>query len=136
MYTQYRNTLTSILRKHEKEYYKKVLEINKNNMKKTWSIIKNVTNNFKQSKANESFSYNNSIITEKKIMSDKFNDYFINVGKTLAAQIPKSGPSFDKYLPEPNPESIFLVPTNEREISNIILNIKTVRQGMMEYQPK
>ena len=69
-------------------------------------------------------------------MSDKFNDYFINVGKTLAAQIPKSGPSFDKYLPEPNPESIFPMPTNEREISNIILNIKTVRQGMMEYQPK
>ena len=40
MYTQYKNTLTSILIKHEKEYYKKLLEINKNNMKKTWSIIK------------------------------------------------------------------------------------------------
>ena len=46
MYTEYKNTLTSILRKHEKEYYKKLLEINKkNNMKKTWSIIKNVINN-------------------------------------------------------------------------------------------
>ena len=93
-------------------------------MKKTWSIIKNVINNCKQSKANESFSYNNSIITDKKIISDKFNDYFINVGKTLAAQILKSCPSFDNYRPEPNPESIFLVPTNEREINIIILNIK------------
>ena len=37
---QYKNTLTSILKKHEKEYDKKLLEINKNNMKKTWSIIK------------------------------------------------------------------------------------------------
>ena len=60
-------------------------------------------NNCKQSKANESFSYKNSIITDKKIISDKFNDYFMHVRQTLAAQIPKSGPSFDKYLPEPNP---------------------------------
>ena len=58
------------------------------------------------------------------------------MGKTLAAHIPKFGPSFDKYLPEPNPESIFLVPTNEREIRKSMLNIKTVYQGMMEYQPK
>ena len=129
MYTQYIKTLTSILRQHEKEYYKKLLEIDKNNMKKTWSIIIFFINNCKQSKANESFSYNNSIITDKKIISDKFNDYFIDVGKTLPAQIPKSGPSFDKYLPEPNPESIFLVPTNEREISNIILNIKNSAPG-------
>ena len=28
MYTQYENTLTSILWKYEKEYYKKLLEIN------------------------------------------------------------------------------------------------------------
>ena len=77
----------------------------------------------------DTFAYNNTIITHKKIISDKFNDYFINVGKTLAAQISKSGPSFDKYLPEPNPESIFLVPTNEREISNIILSIKNSAPG-------
>ena len=107
MYTQYKNTLTSILRKHEKEYYKKLLEINKNNMKKTWSIIKNVINNCKQSKANESFSYNNSIITDKKIISDKFNDYFINVGKTLAAQIPKSGPCLINICPSLTPNPFF-----------------------------
>ena len=49
--------------------------------------------------------------------------------KTLAAQIPKSGPWFDEYLPEPNPESIFLVPTYEREISNTILNMKNSALG-------
>ena len=132
VYTQYENTLTSILRKHEKEYYKKLLEMNKDSMKNTWSINTNVINNLKQSKLNESFSNYNSIITDKKIISDKFNDYFINVGKTLAAQMPKFGPSFEKYLPE----SIFLVPTNDREISNTILNTKNSAQGIMEYQPK
>ena len=43
---------------------------------------------------------------------------------TLAAQIPKSGHSFHKYLTEANKECIFLIPTDEREIRNIILNIR------------
>ena len=84
--------------------------MNKDSTKKTWSIITNVMNNCKQSKLNECFSHSN--ITDKKIISDKFNDYFINAGKPLAAQIPQSGTSFDKCLTEPNPESNFLVPTN------------------------
>ena len=54
-YTQYKNKLTTILRKTEKEYYKCLLETNKNNLKKTWSIIRSVINNCKPSKLNESF---------------------------------------------------------------------------------
>ena len=33
-YNQYKNQLTSMLRRHEKEYYKFLLETNKNNLKK------------------------------------------------------------------------------------------------------
>ena len=114
-YTQYKNKLTTILRKTEKEYYKCLLETNKNNLKKTWSIIRSVINNCKPSKLNESFLYNNSVITDKNEISNKSNDYFVNVGKTLATQIPKSGPSFQKYLPEANKECISLSPLmNER----------------------
>ena len=128
-YTQYKNKLTTILRKTEKEYYKCLLETNKNNLKTTWSIIRSVINNCKPSKLNESFLYNNSFITDKNEVSNKFNDYFVNVCKTLAAQIPKSGPSFHKYLPEANKECIFLIPTDEREIRNIILNIRNSAPG-------
>ena len=53
--------------------------MNKDSMKKTWWIMRNVINNCKQYKL--IFSHNNSIITDNKIISDKFNDYFINMGK-------------------------------------------------------
>ena len=72
------------------------------------------------------FYHNNS----RKIIPDKFNDYFINVGKILAAEIRKFGPVVQKYLPEVNPVSIFLFSifsifsTNELEISNIVIDIK------------
>ena len=128
-YTQYKNKLTTILRKREKDYYKLLLEANKNNLKKTWSIIRSVINNCKPSKLNESFIYNGSAITDKNDVSNKFDDYFVNVGKTLAAQIPTSGPSFHRYLPEANKECIFLTPTDDREIRNIILNIRNSAPG-------
>ena len=75
-----------------------------------------VVNNCKQTKLNDSFSYDNSIITDKKTISNKFNDYFVNIGSTLAAQIPTSGPSFKRHLLEANTESIFLTPTDKQEI--------------------
>ena len=56
--TQYKNQLTSISKRHEKEYYKSLLETNKNNLKKTWTVIRNDVNNCKQTKLNDSFSYN------------------------------------------------------------------------------
>ena len=89
-----------------------------------WGVIRNFINNCKPSKLNESFSYINSIITDKTSVSNKFNEYFVNVGKTLAAQILMSGPSFNSYLSEANKESIFLTPTDQQEIHSIILNIK------------
>ena len=55
----------------------------------------------------------------------------VNVGKTLAVQIPKSGPSFHKYLPEANKEYIFLIPTDEREIQNVYLNVRNSAPGYM-----
>ena len=51
-YTQYKNKLTTISRKKEKDYYKFLLEANKNNLKKTWSIIRSVINYCKHSKLN------------------------------------------------------------------------------------
>ena len=66
-YTQYKNKLTTILSRQEKEYYKLLLETNRNNLKKMWSVIRNVINNCKPSKLNESFLYDKSVITEKKM---------------------------------------------------------------------
>ena len=95
-----------------------------------WSVIRSVMNNCKPSKLNESFTYNNAVITDKKTVSNKLNDYFVNVGKTFAEQIPKSGPSFRSYLPEANRESIFLTPTDQQEIRNIMLNIRNSAPGL------
>ena len=105
------------------------METNRNNLKKMWCVIRNVINNCKPSKLNESFSYDNSIITDKTIVSNKFSEYFANVGKTLAVQISISDPSFYSYLSEANNESIIFTPTDQQEIHIIIFNIKYSAPG-------
>ena len=68
-YTQYKNKLTTILRKQEKDYYKRLIDTNRANLKKMWSVIRSVINNCKPSKLNESFTYNDTVITDKKKIS-------------------------------------------------------------------
>ena len=66
-YGQYKNKLTTILRNQEKGYYKRLIEIDRTNLKKMWSVVRSVINNGKPSKLNESFTYNNTVITDKKL---------------------------------------------------------------------
>ena len=42
---------------------------------------------------------NKKSITDKKIIADKFNEFFINIGSNLAAKIPPSNMNFDSCLP-------------------------------------
>ena len=72
----------------------------------------------------------------KKTISSKFNDYFVNIGSTLAARILTSGPSFKRYLLEANTESIFLTPTDEQEIRKIILDTRNSAPGHDEITSK
>ena len=57
-----------------------------------WTVIINVLNDCKPSTLNYSFTYSNRVITVKKIFINEFNDFFVNVDKTLAEQIPEVGP--------------------------------------------
>ena len=45
--TQYKNKLTTILRKPEKEYYKRLQETSRNNLKNMWFAIRSRKNNCK-----------------------------------------------------------------------------------------
>ena len=66
----------------------------------TWKIIKDVTGQSKIQK--DYFPYcliiNKSEVTNKKIIAEKFNKFFIDIGVTLATNIPKSKNHFTRYL--------------------------------------
>ena len=129
-YSTYRNKLKRILIKAEKEYYSKQLEAHKGNMRKTWCILKTIINKNRSRKIQSQFKINNTLITsDKTIISEKFNDFFTNVGPDLAAKIPKQDVHPNFYLRNRLENSIFLSSVNEKEFVDIMKSLKSGSPG-------
>ena len=88
LYREYRNKLKTLIKTEEKNYYQSLILANKNNLNKTWGIIKQVINKSKCSKLSSEFLHNGSILNDKKSIANAFNAYFVNIGPTLASKIP------------------------------------------------
>lgn len=128
-FTTYRNKLKTLLEKAEKEFYAHKLNECHGNLKKTWKIINNLMTKSDHDNSSDSieFNYNNSPITDKKIIGEKFNDYFIDIGKNLAEKIPISQNSFSHYMTKntSNIGSCALYLTTADEIVKIVHNLKS-----------
>ena len=98
------NTYNSILQKSirlaKANYYGKEFEKHKCDSKKTWCTIKNLIN--KKTSKNEFPSYfliENKKETNTKFIADKFNEFFTNIGPSLAEKIKSdSAISYKAYL--------------------------------------
>ena len=129
-YKAYRNKLSHILKKAEKLHYTDLLTANKSNLKKTWQIMKNVVNKNKVKNVNSKFRLNDGSLTENKSMiSNKFNEFFVNVGPNLAKKIPETGINPLHYMGSPEKQSIFLSNITCTEIINIIANLNKTDVG-------
>ena len=129
LYREYRNKLNTLLKMEEKNYYQSLILANKNNLKKTWGIIKQVINKSKCSKLSSEFSHNGSILNDKKSIANAFNDYFVNIGPTLTSKIPQLGIDYRNFMPQQNNMSFFLCPAEELEVKKIILQLKDGAPG-------
>ena len=117
------------LKKKEKMYYQSEIVANKTNNRKVWEIIKQVLNRKKGLKIHDKFMHNNNLITDPKSVADGFNNYFVNIGPTLASKIPENNLSHRQFSPDIIEPSICLNPTNELEIKNVISCLKEGAPG-------
>ena len=58
-------------------------------------------------------------------IANSFNDFFVNIGKSIEAKIPQSNLSFNSYLKNANEKSIFLRPCDQVEVLLIISGLKS-----------
>ena len=76
-YKRYWNKLNHILLKAEKQYYHDLLNKHKGNLSKSWGIIKDIIHKNKKSSCQPKFKLSDGEITsDKKVISEKFNDFF------------------------------------------------------------
>ena len=63
-------------------------------------------------------------LPDNELIRNKFNDFFINIGPTLAKLIPHVNKSPFSYLGSRLTESIYLAPGSENEIGQLIKSLQ------------
>ena len=98
VYKQYRNNLNKLLIEAERSHYQTLFNENKSHLKKSWRILKQVINKKKDTSSCSKFQVNQEITTDKTKIANGFNQYFINIGPTLADKIPKDNKCPTTYM--------------------------------------
>ena len=129
-YKRYRNKLNIILKCAEKKHYTDLLNSNKDNIKKTCQIMKNIVNRNKTRKVHNKFKMGDgSIISDGTLISNKFNDFFTNIEPNLAKKIPYQDISHLDFMGPPLVNSIFLTHVTNAEICEILKSLKNGAAG-------
>ena len=129
-YKSYKQIPQKTLIAAEKQYYHELVTRNKDNMKKSWEIIKDIINKNKNPVHRTKFKLSNgSVTTDKMSVSEHFNDFFINIGPNLAKSIPHVKRMPMSYLGDALQETIFLEPVTCEEINSIVSNLKNNATG-------
>lgn len=110
--------MTNILRKTKKDYYNKLIENKKSDVREMWKILNKV---IKKSSGQLSypkyFNMGDKDTYNMTEVANTFNAFIVNIGKKLAENIPD--PRNDRYgycFIERNVNSMFLSPVEESEI--------------------
>ena len=122
---KYTNMYNKIKKSMKKNYYHKLIDDNKHNIKETWNILKSVlTKKNDKSSFPQQFNINNINISDKSTIANSFKDFFSNIGKITSNNIAKANTKFSDYLNNPIPNSIFLEPVEASQINEIVNKMK------------
>ena len=69
-------------------HYQRLIDKNKSNMKNTWKILKELINN--KTVKLKKFIINDVTTADPGLIANTFNEYFANLGPSLAHNIPQS----------------------------------------------
>ena len=120
-YKNFRNRLNKLIRIAQKSHYADKFEAYKHNSRQTWHTIKQILNKNDTIPITESFSNGNEVFMDKYAIVEKFNEYFVNVGPTLANKIPIVPDTCMKYLSGTYKNSFYLDPTFADEIIRVVM---------------
>ena len=96
-YQAYRARLRKTIREAKRMFYARTFLMYKNDMKKTWGVISDTLKRNRKSKSQAEFIYENHVIRDTDEIANHFNDYFINIARTLSQQI-RPTHSFNNYI--------------------------------------
>ena len=127
-YCDYRNFVSSKIKMAKKKFYEEKFNLAKNNIKETWKIINNVLKPKQKNRKNviNKIIVNDEMHSDVNYIANSFNNFFINIGKTITESVEDHDPEDHKnYLNNLDLQnSFFFKPVIPTEISTIISSLK------------
>ena len=131
LYNLFRNRVSRELKKSKKKYYHDYFEENKMNIKNIWSGIREIVNirNTKPSNIPQ-LKVGSKLISNTKEISNKLNEYFVNVGPTTEESIPKTqNISPLKFMKERRMKEFLIAHVSQEEVLDIIKSLENKTTG-------
>ena len=120
----YKNKLTKIIRQHERDHYRKLLEQKNNDARHIWKVYSSIMNkNRKQMNKINELLWKGNVVKDNSI-ADVFNEYFCTVGTDLAKTFTNNS-EYKSYLTDQHEHNMFLTPVDEVELKEEINKLKT-----------
>jgi hypothetical protein len=122
-YKAYKNKLSKLIKSAQRQYYVDRFENVKNDIKRTWQIIKSVINENLGSSSSVTVTEvlsGTNIIKNPIDIANKFNEYFTHIGPNLARKIPVVTGNHLDSLSSVMSSTMFIKPTDGTEIKNIV----------------
>ena len=136
LYRRFRNRVNKMVMHAERDHYRDLIAENKDNMKKTWQILKEIINKNKKTSISSRFMVNNQIIINKQDIADGFNSFYVNVGPTLAKKIPKVNKSPSSFIKKSYNHKMFVKEVTQEEVRKIITELKNGSSGWDQISAK
>ncbi len=123
-YKKYRNLYNRLIRVARNRYYGDLFDIHRGDISATWRTLNEIIGKTRDKSNCMKMNIDGKIESDPSKISDKFCEYFTNVGKKCADQIPAAKMPFDHYLRENHRFSFFLDPITPGDVISIISKMK------------
>ena len=103
LYKKSRNEVNNILKQSKRDYFRSHLDSAKNDPKKTWKLINQLTSRNVSNGTNiNKIEFNSEEMNDTCEIAEAFNTHFTEIGETLANKIPKTDTDPISYLKPTN----------------------------------
>jgi len=129
-YKTYRNKFNTLIRLSKRNHYHKKFKETTDNIRTTWKLINELLNKKKKSNVLPSKLCDDTYeISNPQDIVDAFNNFFVNIGPSLAKKIDKTDCSPLSFINNVYPSYSFFETPTASEVQTIICNLKNSAPG-------
>jgi len=128
-YKEYKHRLERTMRNAERMHYETLFHKYKDNLRKSWAVIKGMINKGQKHPPQNKFFINDKITDNGQEIADAFNNFYLNIGPNTRNKIPSCSVNPTSYISGNYASSMLVKNTDQSEVAKIILALKDSSSG-------